>query len=101
MMLKLLETLLVVASHYSLPVTFFSFMLTVTAGNVIISVDSLFLCLASIFCRHMFSIYQQRFAGKNNARKMSGVTKLLTLNLLTTTIVAPPSNANKWLMGFN
>src|SRR5215471_15424335 len=26
---------------------------------------------------------------------------LLTLNLLTTTIVAPPSNASKWHMGFN
>jgi hypothetical protein len=25
----------------------------------------------------------------------------LTLNLLTTTIVAPPSNASKWLKGFN
>ena len=25
----------------------------------------------------------------------------LTLNLLTTTIVAPPSNASKWPMGFN
>jgi hypothetical protein len=25
----------------------------------------------------------------------------LTLNLLTTTIVAPPSNATKWQMGFN
>jgi hypothetical protein len=25
----------------------------------------------------------------------------LTLNLLTTTIVAPPSNARKWQMGFN
>jgi len=25
----------------------------------------------------------------------------LTLNLLTTTIVAPPSNASKWHMGFN
>ena len=25
----------------------------------------------------------------------------LTLNLLMTTIVAPPSNANKWQMGFN
>ena len=24
-----------------------------------------------------------------------------TLNLLTTTIVAPPSNASKWQMGFN
>jgi hypothetical protein len=26
---------------------------------------------------------------------------LLTLNLLTTTIVAPPSTASKWQMGFN
>ena len=25
----------------------------------------------------------------------------LTLNLLTTTIVTPPSNASKWQMGFN
>ena len=25
----------------------------------------------------------------------------LTLNLLTTTIVVPPSNASKWQMGFN
>jgi len=25
----------------------------------------------------------------------------LTLNLLTTTIVAPPNNASKWQMGFN
>ena len=25
----------------------------------------------------------------------------LTLNLLTTTIVAPPSNISKWQMGFN
>jgi len=26
---------------------------------------------------------------------------ILILNLLTTTIVAPPSNAGKWRMGFN
>ena len=29
------------------------------------------------------------------------IIKILTLNLLTTTIVAPPSNASKWQMGFN
>jgi hypothetical protein len=29
------------------------------------------------------------------------VILLLTHNLLTTTIVAPPSNASKWQMGFN
>jgi hypothetical protein len=28
-------------------------------------------------------------------------TECLTINLLTTTIVAPPSNARKWQMGFN
>jgi hypothetical protein len=28
-------------------------------------------------------------------------TSILTLILLTTTIVAPPSNASKWQMGFN
>jgi hypothetical protein len=26
---------------------------------------------------------------------------ILTLNLLTSTIIAPPSNASKWQMGFN
>ena len=30
-----------------------------------------------------------------------GFLSNLTLNLLTTTIVAPPSNDNKWQMGFN
>jgi len=29
------------------------------------------------------------------------VISMLTLNLLKTTIVAPPSNASKWQMGFN
>ena len=29
------------------------------------------------------------------------ISRRLTLNLLTTTIVAPPSNASKWQMGFN
>jgi hypothetical protein len=32
---------------------------------------------------------------------LKNYVKLLTLNLLTTTIVAPPSNASKWQMGFN
>jgi hypothetical protein len=32
---------------------------------------------------------------------MLNLNDSLTLNLLTTTIVAPPSNASKWLMGFN
>jgi len=37
-------------------------------------------------------------------RNLDGVmlnTVSLTLKLLTTTIVAPPSNASKWQMGFN
>ena len=32
---------------------------------------------------------------------MQQTIDLLTLNLLTTTIVAPPSNASKWQRGFN
>ena len=36
-----------------------------------------------------------------NHTKMLHCTAGLTLNLLTTTIVAPPSNASKWQMGFN
>ena len=39
-------------------------------------------------------------AGSNSAGSID-VYLLLTLNLLTTTIVAPPSNASKWQMGFN
>ena len=33
--------------------------------------------------------------------KAVGHKQMLTLNLLTTTIVAPPSNTSKWQMGFN
>ena len=36
---------------------------------------------------------------KNKSRAIPVLS--LTLNLLTTTIVAPPSNASKWQMGFN
>ena len=34
-------------------------------------------------------------------RKQHTFSALLTLTLLTTTIVAPPSNASKWQIGFN
>ena len=34
-------------------------------------------------------------------RKFKWIGHTLTLNLLTTTIVGPPSNASKWQMGFN
>jgi len=38
----------------------------------------------------------------NTLADVKGAThSQLTLNLLTTTIVAPPSNASKWQMGFN
>ena len=33
--------------------------------------------------------------------EIESTLRTLTLNLLTTTIVAPPSNASKWQMGFN
>ena len=39
---------------------------------------------------YFFNIYFNTFAAS-----------YLTLNLLTTTIVAPPVNASKWQMGFN
>jgi hypothetical protein len=40
--------------------------------------------------------------GRNEKENsLSVISQCLTLNLLTTTIVAPPSNASKWQMGFN
>jgi hypothetical protein len=39
--------------------------------------------------------------GTCNTGISSGCVNALTLNLLTTTIVAPNSNASKWQMGFN
>jgi hypothetical protein len=44
---------------------------------------------------HVIFVFKARFI-----RKDISVCSL-TLNLLTTTIVAPPSNASKWQMGFN
>jgi len=35
------------------------------------------------------------------SRNIPRFSYYLTLNPLTTTIVAPPSNASKWQMGFN
>jgi hypothetical protein len=40
-------------------------------------------------------------AGMLNFLNISHNRPPLTLNLLTTSIVAPPSNASKWQMGFN
>jgi hypothetical protein len=37
----------------------------------------------------------------SGAKSVKVHISVLTLNLLTTTIVAPPSNARKWQMGFN
>ena len=36
-----------------------------------------------------------------NEVKENKIKNKLTLNLLTTTVVATPSNARKWQMGFN
>ena len=38
---------------------------------------------------------------KEKKREMYNTKTILTLNLLTTTIVAPPINVSKWQMGFN
>ena len=45
------------------------------------------------FCQPTFHFIFIDTAGESS--------NLLTFNLLTTTIVAPPSNASKWQMGFN
>ena len=47
----------------------------------------------------VFQYYQQHFFFYHHNAMTN--PQALTLNLLTTTIVAPPSNASKWQMGFN
>ena len=49
--------------------------------------------------RRFILLAQQLFKPNTSARLPLHVS--LTLNLLTTTIVAPPNNASKWQMGFN
>jgi hypothetical protein len=52
-----------------------------------------------------FTLNTNTFCGQNvemlNVEKGDILLVCLTLNLLTTTIVALPSNARKWQMGFN
>jgi hypothetical protein len=47
-----------------------------------------------------FRLLQKIFKAKLDKNRKIGGTEL-TLNLLTTTVVAPPSNAGKWQIGFN
>jgi hypothetical protein len=56
-----------------------------------IIINSYFACGAQL---QQYYFSEKNF---NLERKFSN----LTLNLLTTTIVAPPSNASNWQMGFN
>ena len=52
----------------------------------------------------MITLGPALFDNNNRLITLSGGYKnlhCLTLNLLTTTVVAPPSNASKWQMGFN
>ena len=51
-----------------------------------------------IFINEMKSVYSAVRTGSLNKAVCASS---LTLNLLTTTIVTPPSNASKWQMGFN
>jgi hypothetical protein len=59
---------------------------------------------ASVFYVLVFSLLiakkWPKHVPENNKYNNINVRKL-NLNLLTTTIVAPPSNASKWQMGFN
>jgi hypothetical protein len=54
-------------------------------------------------CRHRHSYSLGALAADRlpAVPKMVAMWRPLTLNPLTTTIVAPPSNASKWQMGFN
>ena len=44
--------------------------------------------------------YSQRTKKRKEIPVVSNI-RISSFNLLTTTIVAPPSNASKWQMGFN
>jgi hypothetical protein len=58
--------------------------------------------VASTILRMIFSVGPEPTLIILGTITVSHVTVLyLTLNLPTTTIVAPPSNASKWQMGFN
>jgi len=46
----------------------------------------------------IFCLFKQKYLKHKTSQHY---TATLTLNQLTTTIVAPPSNASKWQMGFN
>jgi hypothetical protein len=65
--------------------------------------NSLFICL--LYCLLLFKIYwfffMFTFLFVLIYILLYLLISCLTLNLLTTTIVAPPSNARKWQMGFN
>jgi hypothetical protein len=59
--------------------------------------------LKSHTCTHTQNTKTKQSEGMYNCGfyHIYNTTNILTLNLLTTTIVAPPSNASKWQMGFN
>jgi hypothetical protein len=61
-------------------------------------------CLKHISVKYMSKHFSRKHAWLFHSRcysfKYAKVLNL-TLNLLTTTIVAPPSNASKWQVGFN
>ena len=53
-----------------------------------------------VFWKLICFVFISRFCGSSWLILVT-VLIVLTLNLLTTTIVAPPSNDSKWQMGFN
>ena len=68
-----------------------------------ITVSRVFIFLSTstgcfIFCSLLVKLNLTSHADSKENRYRPAV---LTPNLLTTTIVAPPSNAGKWQMGFN
>ena len=71
-------------------------MVTVTLKTAVSTIYSLYVSRNEMITASYSILCDKRF-GKISKKKSC----LLTLNLLTTTIVAPPSNASKWQMGFN
>jgi predicted amidophosphoribosyltransferase len=57
--------------------------------------------LVALTCAGEFVIAEQKLKLNILLRVEFLTLYSLTLNLLTTIIVAPPSNASKWQMGFN
>jgi len=81
--------------------------MTVSTESAIFKLESIFSAWNNEYIMGLFCDLTKAFDGVSHELlilklEFYGVkSSILTLNLLTTTIVAPPGNANKWQIGFN